>query len=238
MRLWLAVIALTGFGSAALAFADHEVLSRLEVRDVMMVAGVLLGLTGLFLAASAPVPVPVTGRTGGRVLRSFVALMALTGGSVAAYTYRYELLVALHSAAGETGVLQTEVQTEGTADKSVRIRRRPEGHFVAEAKIEGQSLTLLVDTGATTVVLRPADARALGFDPDKLRYTVPVQTANGTTYAASVKLRSLGVGPIHLRDVEALVAKPGTLKDSLLGMSFLNRLRSYEFSGDLLTLRI
>ena len=67
---------------------------------------------------------------------------------------------------------------------------------------------------------------------------MPVQTANGTTYAAAVRLRQLVVGPIQVENVDALVAKPGTLKDSLLGMTFLNRLRSYEFSGDFLTLRI
>ena len=97
---------------------------------------------------------------------------------------------------------------------------------------------MLVDTGASTVVLKPADAQTLGVDMSKLRYTVPVQTANGTTYAAHVRLKRISVGAIGFNDVEALVSKPGALKDSLLGMSFLNRLRSYEFSGEFLTLRI
>jgi aspartyl protease family protein len=97
---------------------------------------------------------------------------------------------------------------------------------------------MLVDTGASTVVLKSVDAQKLGIDVEKLRYTVPVQTANGTTYAASVKIKGLAVGPIWINEVDALVSKPGTLKDSLLGMTFLNRLRSYEFSGDFLTLRI
>jgi aspartyl protease family protein len=96
---------------------------------------------------------------------------------------------------------------------------------------------MLVDTGASTVVLRPEDGQRLGFDVDDLRYSVPVQTANGTTYAASVRLRSLSVGKIKLNDVDALVAKRGTLRENLLGMSFLNRLNSYEFSGEYLTLR-
>ena len=65
----------------------------------------------------------------------------------------------------------------------------------------------------------------------------PVQTANGTTYAAHVRLRTLSLGPISLQDVEALVAKPGSLKENLLGMSFLSRLRSYEFTSDFLMLR-
>ena len=96
---------------------------------------------------------------------------------------------------------------------------------------------MLVDTGASTVVLKPADAQKLGIDVERLRYSVPVQTANGTTYAAHVRLRNLTLGPISLNDVEALVAKPGALKENLLGMSFLSRLRSYEFTTDMLTLR-
>ena len=96
---------------------------------------------------------------------------------------------------------------------------------------------MLVDTGASTVVLKPADAQRLGIDVEKLRYAVPVHTANGTTYAASVRLRNLAIGNIVLDDVEALVAKQGALKDNLLGMSFLSRLRSYEFTRDYLTLR-
>ncbi len=101
----------------------------------------------------------------------------------------------------------------------------------------GVSLALLVDTGASTVVLKPADAARAGIDTATLSFTTPVSTANGTTYAAPVRLKSISVGPLEVRDVEALVAQPGTLSENLLGMSFLKRLRSYEFSGDFLTLR-
>jgi len=68
-------------------------------------------------------------------------------------------------------------------------------------------------------------------------HAVPVETANGTAYAAPIRLRSITIGPIEIQGVDALVAKPGALNQSLLGMSFLTRLRSYEFSGDFLTLR-
>ncbi len=108
---------------------------------------------------------------------------------------------------------------------------------MVKTETNGISLSMLVDTGASTVVLKPADAQRLGIDVDRLRYTVPVQTANGTTYAASVRLRNLSVGKISLDDVDALVAKQGALKENLLGMSFLSRLRSYEFTSDYLTLR-
>jgi aspartyl protease family protein len=87
------------------------------------------------------------------------------------------------------------------------------------------------------VVLRQSDARLLGVDTRNLRYTVPVQTANGLAYAAHARLREVSIGSITLRNVDALVAQPGALKESLLGMSFLSRLRSYEFAGEFLTFR-
>jgi aspartyl protease family protein len=71
----------------------------------------------------------------------------------------------------------------------------------------------------------------------KLTFTVPVLTANGRTVAARVRLDSVAIGPLQREDVDALVAEPKALTESLLGMSFLGRLRSYEFSGDFLTLR-
>jgi clan AA aspartic protease (TIGR02281 family) len=122
-------------------------------------------------------------------------------------------------------------------NRSLRIRRGSNGHFTVNANVNGVSLIMLIDTGASTVVLKPADAQRLGIDVDGLKYTVPVQTSTGTTYAAHVRLRNLALGPISLNDVDALVAKPGALKENLLGISFLSRLRSYEFTTDMLTLR-
>ena len=148
--------------------------------------------------------------------------------------YRGAFVYEMQAGMGDT-VFTPLYQVEG--ERSVRIRRRPDGHFVAKTQVNGVSLNMLIDTGASTVVLKPADAQKLGIDVDKLRYSVPVQTANGTTYAAHVRLRNLTLGPISLTDVEALVAKPGALKENLLGMSFLSRLRSYEFTTDMLTLR-
>ncbi len=66
---------------------------------------------------------------------------------------------------------------------------------------------------------------------------MPVLTANGRTLAARVRLKRVAIGPLDRNKVEALVAQPGALTQSLLGMSFLSRLRSYEFSGDFLMLR-
>ena len=76
-----------------------------------------------------------------------------------------------------------------------------------------------------------------GIATEGLEYAVPITTANGAALAAPVRLRVLAIGPIRLENVEALVAQPGSLNESLLGMSFLTRLRSYEFKGNYMTLR-
>lgn len=158
---------------------------------------------------------------------------------VAGYSFRHEIGTVAYRVAGE--VLPPGEPVAGTPDASgeisIRLRRQPGGHFFARAEINNASMTLLVDTGASAVVLKSSDAERAGIDTSSLRFSVPVQTANGVAYAAPARLRAVGIGPIVFSDVEALVAQPGTLKESLLGMSFLKRLRSYEFSGEFLTIR-
>lgn len=176
----------------------------------------------------------------GQVVRHLSIWAGLMLSLVAGYAYRDELSTVAYRIAGELlPPGQSVVVEQGEAsERAVRIRRRGDGHFMARTDVNGIATVMLVDTGASTVVLRPVDAERIGIETRRLAYTVPVQTANGTTYAAPVRLRLIGIGPIQVRDVEALVSKPGTLKESLLGISFLKRLRSYEFSGDFLTLRI
>jgi aspartyl protease family protein len=175
----------------------------------------------------------------GQAVRDLLAWVSVAVVLVGGYSYREELLGLGHRVAGELmppgTALRGEPQVVG--ERAVRIRKRSDGHFMVKTEANGIALSMLVDTGASTVVLKPADAQRLGIDIDRLRYSVPVQTANGTTYAASVRLRNLAVGNIVLEDVDALVARPGALRDNLLGMSFLSRLRSYEFTSEYLTLR-
>lgn len=175
----------------------------------------------------------------GKAARHVAIWLGIVLALIVGYSYRAELSQVVDRVAGEVlppGQSMTVV-TGDPGERTVRLRRIPGGHFVARGTVNGTAMGLLVDTGATTVVLKPADAERAGIDTSGLSFTVPVSTANGTTYAAPVRLKSVAIGPIELRDVEALVAKPGTLKESLLGMSFLRRLRSYEFSGEFLTLR-
>ncbi len=119
---------------------------------------------------------------------------------------------------------------------ALSLKRQANGLFSARARVNGSATELTIDTGAATIVLSAEDARRAGFNIANLSFTVPVQTANGTVYAAPAQLERVFVGPLGAADVAALIAKPGRLEFSLLGMSFLKRLRSYEIKGNHLTL--
>jgi aspartyl protease family protein len=234
MGAWIALTLLVIAGLALLLRADAGSIAGFDPSDfAIAVAGAALLI---FLVSS------LAGSYRGRAGQAVRDLLAWSGMAlllVAGYSFREELFTFGHRVIYELlppgSVLRTETQIEG--EHSVRIRRRPDGHFIAKTRANGVVLTMLIDTGASTVVLKPADAQRIGIDTEKLKYSVPVQTANGTTYAAHARVRTLALGPITLNDVDALIAKPNALKENLLGMSFLSRLRSYEFTGDMLTLR-
>lgn len=213
---------------------DSERVTAIAGENAPYIIG-MLALVGLYLVTTSG---DYRGRTRDAI-RHAAAWLGVGLALIVGYTYREDIRAVAYRVAGE--VLPPGhtilVETAPTGEQAVRLRRQDNGHFVARGAANGVSLALLVDTGASTVVLKPADAERAGIDTKALSFTTPVSTANGTTYAAPVRLKSVSIGPLEVRDVEALVAQPGALSENLLGMSFLKRLRSYEFSGDFLTLR-
>lgn len=151
---------------------------------------------------------------------------------VIGYSYRYELNQVADRVAAE--LMPGHVISHG---RSVEVARTREGDFDINAQINGTRVALVLDTGASSVVLTHADARAAGLPLDLLDYSVNIDTANGRTRAAPVTLDRVTIGALEERSVEALVTQPGQLRTSLLGMSFLNRLQSWQVSGDRLLLK-
>jgi aspartyl protease family protein len=111
------------------------------------------------------------------------------------------------------------------------------GHFQADVQVEGVSLKMLVDTGASAVTLTAEDADRAGIHPFPNDYTVRMNTANGISQVARVELNQVSLGPITVRDVPALVMQPGASQVSLLGMTFLQRLSSFQVSDNRLVLK-
>lgn len=123
-----------------------------------------------------------------------------------------------------------------TSGHSVMVVRSAGGNFLVDTHVNGARVSMIFDTGASSVVLTQEDAKAAGLPLEVLNYSVTVDTANGRTRAAPVTLKTIGVGGIAEREVPALIAQPKILRRSLLGMSFLNRLKRVEVRGDRLVL--
>jgi aspartyl protease family protein len=120
---------------------------------------------------------------------------------------------------------------------AVTVQADRRGHFVVEPMIDGKRIQMLVDTGASAVALSYEDAVSAGIRVAPNDFTVPVNTANGVTQAAPVRIAEIQLGDITVRGVEALVARPGAQKVSLLGMTFLKRLGGFEIAQGRLVLR-
>jgi aspartyl protease family protein len=108
--------------------------------------------------------------------------------------------------------------------------------YIREVRVNEALVPMVLDTGASTIVLTQDDAKAAGLPLALLDYTVSIDTANGRTHAAPLKIKLIAIGDIEEHSVDALVAQAGTLRTSLLGMSFLNRLQSWEVRGTHLVL--
>jgi aspartyl protease family protein len=125
---------------------------------------------------------------------------------------------------------------ERSQGSAAQVLRAPDGHWWADAMVDGRAVRLMVDTGATVVALTPQDARRLGLELTPGDYSHEITTAAGPARAARVRLASLSVGAVRVPDVDAVVVERG-LPHSLLGMSWLGRLSGFEASADALTLR-
>jgi aspartyl protease family protein len=174
------------------------------------------------------------GRTGAARVFSAVALWALIGVAlVAGYAYRFEFAEIADRVLAELNPSQARVGPGG----EVVVRKRYGGEFLVPARINGRLVELVFDTGASAVVLTAEDAGAAGLSFSPGDFVVGVATANGAATAAPARLDSVVVGDIALHGVRALVARPGAMRQSLLGLSFLERLKSFGVENGRLVLK-
>jgi aspartyl protease family protein len=148
------------------------------------------------------------------------------------YTYRFDLRDVAERVLAE--FVPGRAVSRG---RTVEIVRGSAGSFSVVTQVNGARVAMVVDSGASAVVLTQEAAKAVGLPLEVLNYSVSVDTANGRTRAAPVTLDRVAVGAITERSVPALIAQPGQLRTSLLGMSFLNRLERWEVRGDRLLMR-
>jgi aspartyl protease family protein len=151
---------------------------------------------------------------------------------IVGYSYRFEL-----RDVGDHIYAELVPGHVASLGRNAQVVRGKGGDFAISAHINGAMIPMVLDTGASSVVLTQEAAKAAGLPIEVLNYTVNVDTANGHTRAAPVTLDRLAVGGLTERSVPALVAQAGQLKTNLLGMTFLNRLESWEVRGDRLWMR-
>jgi clan AA aspartic protease (TIGR02281 family) len=157
-------------------------------------------------------------------------MLAATAGAVVAYKDPEQLARASDS------VSEMLRKRSMPPTRAVQIARGQGGEFALQAKINGVNAPMVIDTGATSVVLTWETAKAAGLPLELLDYNIAVETAGGHTRAARLTLDRLAVGKLVERSVPALVVPRGQMKTNLLGMSFLDRLESWEVRADKLML--
>lgn len=156
------------------------------------------------------------------------------------------LLLVGYSFRGELGFVKDRVFAELdpaavriTGENEMTVRASQDGHFYVRAEVNGQTVRLMVDTGATFVSLSRKDAARIGLKPDRLTYDRLVNTANGQTKVAPVTIPRMRIGQVNLDNVRAHVSGVKDDDDSLslLGLSALRQFRSYEVKDGALILR-
>ncbi len=120
--------------------------------------------------------------------------------------------------------------------RSMAVPRDARGHFMVDGRVDGRQLSFMIDTGASVIALTASDAARLGIHPAQREFVAQVRTANGTVLAAPAELDMVEIGDLVVRDVAALVLPDEALSGNLLGLSFLSRLRRFEYSDGKLVL--
>ncbi len=161
---------------------------------------------------------------------AIMGLLATQSSQVETRAPETAIAVAAKAPASEQG------KSSGIAGRKVAIAMGENGHFFGEFKLNGRRIDALVDTGATAVAINVSTARRIGIQLHANDMTQRVNTANGTAKAAVVLIDRLEVGRISVDNVQAVVLEDDALSGTLIGMSFLGRLKSFNVSDQQLLL--
>lgn len=126
--------------------------------------------------------------------------------------------------------------TQTSSGRKVQLKKGRGGHYRADVRVNGRKFKMMVDTGASLIALTAKDAKRMGVYPNRDKFVYQTRTANGLARIAIVTLKNVKIGGIRVQNVKASVHQGKGLDTNLLGMSFLNRLRKFNFEGDTLTM--
>lgn len=138
-------------------------------------------------------------------------------------------------AAAKPQIMAATPQVDNSG-RTVTIQRDNRGHYAIDGSVNGRGMNFMVDTGASVIAMRESDAAKVGIRPVPAAYTVSVSTANGNVKAARAEFDRVDIGGIRVTNVSGLVLPDNVLSENLLGLSFLSRLRRFEFASGKLVL--
>ncbi len=169
-----------------------------------------------------------------KTFRNIIAIVLAFLVLIVGYTYKDQLGGVYSRVKAE--IIPGSPQNIGGGEVILR-RNDFSGQFETTALVNGVRTEFLVDTGASSVVLPYEMGKEIGFTDADLNFSLPVSTANGTTFVAPIRLNAVKIGDIVVNDVRAAVSQRGELTTGLLGMTFLNQLDGFSVSGDVMTLK-
>ncbi len=232
MRLfWIAMIVIVG--GLVLLVINHDAGTVMGIGNESFASMIQLGALALVIGAGV-----VFSRTSwGGSVKMIAGWLLVFLVFLAGYQYRYELQDVANRVT--VGLVPGSPLSMSFSDDDavVRLDMLANGHFGARALVDGIAVDFIVDTGATSTVLSADDARRVGIEPQSLDYGVPISTANGVARAARATVEEIGVGSIVRRRLPVLVAAPGSLGQSLLGMNFIGTLSGFDVRRDVMILR-
>lgn len=234
---------------ADLHYYDHD--TRVHQPKIVRLLVLIIGMGLLVLGLS--IAFPLTGSVDPYLVRSLVIVLIF--GGAAAFWSRASLMKIIRVAGLWTviiaglsifylyqsdfgGRFMSAVDPSGVTSTSdgMMVHRSRDGHFWMRVDMNGVPIRFMVDTGASNIVLSPADAEKVGFRRQSLNFSGVAQTANGSVSFARATATSLKVGDLMLYDVPVTV-NGAKMDGSLMGMSVLKKFSSIEFRGDTLILR-
>jgi len=197
---------------------------RTDIARIISLGGFALLLSaGLFAARSGGVR---------RAVRDLLAWAAIAVVLALGYAFKDELRPI--GARLLAGLIPGYAASAG--EDTLVLNAGTDGHFYIVGSVNGASVRFMIDTGASDIVLSPADATRAGLDVRVLDYSRIYETANGQGRGAPVVLDTLAIGPIRRQSVRAAVNK-AEMRGSLLGMAFFRDVATFEIRGSTLLIR-
>jgi aspartyl protease family protein len=223
--IWLGLLAAIGIGLLALSSLFPNALgSSLDQAYFIQLLGFLV-LVSTAVVYSRQIRV-------GEAIRNAVLWSAVIAVLVLGYAYRDELTDAGSRIRSEL----VPGYAMGTGTHMISLAASEDGSYHIMGTVNGARVEFLVDTGASDIVLSPADAARAGIDIKALDFSHQYETAHGIGNGASTRVTALTAGPIVLSDVDVSVNQTG-MRDSLLGMAFLKRLDAFSVERNRIVLR-